>query len=336
LNGRILIGSRGSRLAEIQAGLVLNRLKQIYSDVEFDLLRIKTQGDEHDKVSINKINTRGVFVKEIQEAYAVLSDPEKKRKYDQLGSAWEAGTDFTPPHGWEGIRYGSSRHVDLEDLFGGAGGFSDFFQSFFGGFGGSRGATSQQKPDYSLRGADLEATVELSLEEAHRGAKPTFQVNAAEQKKKLTVNIAPGARNGSILRLAGKGQKGFGNGPRGDLYLRIRVKPHPVFDVSGKDDVEMTLQVTPWEAALGAKIAVPTLDGSADVSIPPGTGGGRRLRLRGRGLRRKDGSRGDQFVKVDIVVPPRLTDGEKKLFEELSRISAFQPRQSHTQRRAGR
>ena len=98
----------------------------------------------------------------------------------------------------------------------------------------------------------------------------------------------------------------------------------------------MTLQVTPWEAALGAKIEVPTLDGSADVSIPPGTGGGRRLRLRGRGLRRKDGSRGDQFVKVDIVVPPRLTDEEKKLFEELSRISAFQPRQSHTQRRAGR
>ena len=220
--------------------------------------------------------------KDIQEAYAVLSEPEKKRKYDQLGSSWDAGGGFTPPPGWEGSYQGSTGTIEFEDIFGGTGGFSDFFHSFFGGFEPARGTRPphQQSQNYAMRGSDLEATIELSLEDLHRGGKPTLHLNDAGKEKKLTVNIAPGARDGSVLRLAGKGGKGAGGGPAGDLYLRIRMKPHPVLTVVGTDDVQVTVKVAPWEAALGATIEVPTLDGAADVSIPAGTNSGQSTKTK--------------------------------------------------------
>ena len=263
--------------------------------------------------------------KEIQEAYAVLSDPKKRKRYDQLGPNWKPGADFTPPPGWENIRVQFGSREDLGDIFGGFGGFSDFFQTVFGGLGPRPRGTRSRRASPS-RGQDIEAKIQLSLEDAHRGTQPTITLPSVRPPKSLTININPGARDGSVLRLAGKGQPGLKKGAAGDLYLRIQIKPHPVFSVIGRDNVQVELPVAPWEAALGTKARIPTLDGPVQMTIPAGTQSGNRLRLRGLGLKRRNGERGDQYVKIQIVNPPRVNPEEKKLFKELSRISRFNPR----------
>ena len=289
--------------------------------------------------------------KEIQEAYAVLSNPEKRQRYDQLGNGWEAGADFTPPPGWERVRVDFGGSQDPGDVFGDAGGFSDFFQSIFGGFGFEQGGRGTRRPT-STRGGDVEAEIELPLEDIHRGARPTIAVQVGEvctrcggrgtrmlstcpdcggtgqtvARKKMTVRIPAGMREGSVLKLAGKGTRGAPGGPAGNLFLKIKVKPHPTFEISGVNDLRLEVPVTPWEAALGAKVEVPTLDGSVEMTVPAGTQGGARLRLRGQGLNMRGGGRGDLLVRIKIGVPAHLTSEEESLLKQLARISKFNPR----------
>jgi DnaJ-class molecular chaperone len=205
---------------------------------------------------------------------------------------------------------------------------------------------------FSMRGSDIEAELPLSLEEAHRGGTRNLVVPGAERcptcggsgskdgktcpecrgsgvvrrQKSLEVTIPAGVRDGSVIRLAGQGEPGAGNAATGDLLLHVRLLPHPLFTVIRDDDVEIELPVAPWEAALGAKVRIPTVDGSAELTIPPGTQGGKRLRLRGQGLNRRGGERGDEYVRLKIVIPPSLSPEERRLFEELAAVSRFDAR----------
>ena len=295
--------------------------------------------------------------KELQEAYEVLSDAEKRKLYDRHGENWRVAGQGggTPPPGWEGARAGGgggggpqAGGFDFGDFdFGGdgAGGFdfADLFGRVRRGRGGGRRTS---------RGSDVEAELELSLEEAHRGGRRTLQMQAAEtcptcqgtgvtsdnqtcptcggagqvlRPKTVEVTIPAGVRDGQTLRLTGQGGAGANGAPAGDLYLRIRLRPHPFFTVRG-DDLEVELPVAPWEAVLGAKVEVPTIDGKAEVTVPARAQSGQRLRLRGQGLNKRKGGRGDEYVRLKIVVPKEPSDEERRLFEELGRVSRFNPR----------
>ncbi|MGQ9627613.1 MAG: DnaJ C-terminal domain-containing protein [Anaerolineae bacterium] len=263
--------------------------------------------------------------KEINEAYEVLSDPEKRRKYDHLGASWQqwqrmgrdpGGFDwsqwFTRQPG--GVRVEYRDLGDLGDLFGG--GFSDFFEAIFGGVG--RPAGESRRTSYrSRQGQNLEQQVEITLEEAFRGTKRILQVDG----EKLEVSIPPGVDTGSKVRVAGKGAPGLGGGARGDLFLKIKVLPHKTFERKG-DDLYCEVDVDLYTAILGGEVRVPTLDGSLSLKIPPETQNGRTFRLHGQGMSalRDSGQRGDLYVKVRVRLPQALTPRERELFQELARL----------------
>lgn len=262
--------------------------------------------------------------KEVQEAYEVLKDEEKRAAYDQLGT-WQAGQEFRPPPDWE--KHFRQAHFDTHSAFGGED-FSDFFSQIFGGAGG------QARPG-RRRGRDVEATVEIELNDALRGrevklALTDTDVDAQGRVRRVpntvTVRIPKGVADGQTLRVPARGGKGSGEAPDGDLYLHIRLKPHPLFRFTGHD-LYLEVPITPWEAALGASVDIPTAEGRARLKIPEGIRPGQKLRLAGKGLPRRAGeSPGDLYAVIQIVVPDKPSDRERELFEELSRASQFDPR----------
>jgi curved DNA-binding protein len=275
--------------------------------------------------------------KDAGEAYEVLKDPEKRAKYDRYGSAWKAAQQSggTPPPGYEDVWFDISGAPD--DAFAGFSGFSSFFEQLFGGgarrgsFWGQAGAGYQSGArSWTMAGADQEARLTLSLEEAARGGQREISLSDPEtgQTKTYTVNIPKGIRPGQRIRLAQLGGKGMG-GPAGDLYLHVELLPHPAFRLEGRD-LYTTLEVTPWEAALGADATLSTLNGNVRVKIPAGSSSGRRIRLRGKGFPDSRGGAGDLYAEIQIVLPKSLTDEERRLFEELARCSTFQPRAAKT------
>jgi DnaJ-class molecular chaperone len=297
--------------------------------------------------------------KELQEAYDTLSDPENRKLFDKYGENWKAVKQGggPPPPGWEATATAGGPQsggfdfsgFDFSGMGGGAGGGAgfDIFEEMFGRATGGRTGRGRRRE----RGQDVEAQLELSLEEAHRGGRRTLQLQAAEicptcsgtgtvsdktcqtcggsgqvlKPKTIEVNIPAGVRDGSTVRLAGQGGIGTNGTQPGDLYLRIRLRPHPVFTVRG-DDLEIELPVAPWEAALGTKLEVPTIDGKVELTIPPGAQSGQRLRLRGQGLNKRRGGRGDQFVRLKIMVPKEISAEERRLYEKLREVSHFDPR----------
>ena len=274
----------------------------------------------HPDVARDKKKAEEKF-KEINEAYEVLGDAEKRKKYDELGANWKSGAEFRPPPGAGGFGGGQTfrggRGGGSEFEFGGTG-FSDFFEQMFGsrmrggGFSGHPGFAGVPMEEPSR---DIEGDIMVTLEEAKRGSVRTVTVRRENRTDSHQVKIPAGITGGQKLRVAGRGEHG------GDLYLRIRLARHPDFEVDGHNLI-YELELAPWEAALGAEIAVPTLDGKVNIKIPAGTASGQKLRVRGRGL----GKTGDLLVATKIVVPDKISSEARKLWEQLAHESKFNPR----------
>ena len=263
--------------------------------------------------------------KEVQEAYEVLKDPQKRAAYDQLGSNWRQGQDFRPPPEWgQNFEFSGAAHGGEEA------GFSDFFSSLFGQRAGGRARGGGR--GFAMAGDDQVATIEIDLEDAFNGGAQTLELKGPQmgedgrvtvQPRTLKVTIPTGIVEGQRIRLAGQGSPGHGGGPSGDLYLEIRFRKHRLFQVDNRD-VTLTLPIAPWEAALGATVATPTLAGPVDLRIPPNSKAGQRMRLKGRGL--PGTTPGDQYILLKIVLPPADTDEARALYEQMQRELPFDPR----------
>lgn len=276
--------------------------------------------------------------KEMQEAYEVLRDPEKRAAYDQLGSDWKSGQPFRPPPDWgSGFEFGGAgrgrRGARPPGRGGPAGhdgpfeaeGFSDFFAALFGGASPFAGA-------HVRGGRDHHARIDIELEQAYQGTTRTLELKRPELKSDGTlelrthtvrVSIPPGVADGQLIRLAGQGEAASGGGSPGDLYLETHLLPHRLYQVDGRD-LTLTLPIAPWEAALGASVTVPTLGGPVEMQIPAGAQSGQKLRLRGRGLPGKPA--GDQYVQLKVVLPPASSPQAKALYEQMRGTLHFDPR----------
>ncbi len=285
---------------------------------------------------VNKDAGAEARFKDIGEAYEVLKDPDKRGKYDQYGAAWkQVQTGGAPPPGWEGFRFNFGDGGDLgggDSRFefrsaGGGSGFSSFFDMLFGGAGpqGFPGGGRQSTWSPPRRGRDHEVSLPLSLENLAEGGPQTIEFldRSNGRTRRLEVRIPKGVLPGQSIRLGGQGGKGAG-GPDGDLLLRVEALPHPVFRRRERD-LHCDVPVAPWTAALGGKVRIPTLGGTAEARLPAGSSTGRKMRLRGRGLPNLKGPDGDLLAEVQVVVPTQLTDEEKALFEQLAETSAFEP-----------
>jgi curved DNA-binding protein len=278
--------------------------------------------------------------KEVQEAYEVLKDPEKRAAYDQLGSEWKSGQQFRPPPDWgSGFEFrggprqrsgagGGARAEQFEE----AEGFSDFFSSLFGGRGFSGGGDSPFGGAASRAGRDHHARIDVDLEEAYAGTTRTLDLKRPDLKPDGTldlkthtvrVTIPAGVTDGQLIRLAGQGEQATGGGRPGDLYLEVHIRPHRLFQLEGRD-VTLTLPIAPWEAVLGAAVTVPTLGGGVEMRIPANSQSGQKLRLRGRGLPGQ--SQGDQYVQLKVVLPPANSPEARALYEQMKDKLNFDPR----------
>jgi curved DNA-binding protein len=275
--------------------------------------------------------------KEINEAYEVLSDPDRRKKYDQYGANWKEGQGFQPPPGWQSGADGGQAE---EFHFSGTG-FSDFFERLFGrrgrgssGFGrGGFEAAESTQPQGPAHGYDIEGDILVSLEEVMRGSVRSISLqrpNAGTgqtETQTFKVRIPVGVQEGQTIRVPGKGGEGANGGASGDLFLHVLYAAHPDYRARGPD-LHYELDLAPWEAVLGTTVSVPTLDGPVKVRIPAGTNNGQQMRVRGYGLPRgRDGDRGDLYVAVNVQLPPQLSGEERELWEKLSRVSRFNPRQ---------
>jgi curved DNA-binding protein len=330
------------------------------SEAEIKKAFRKLAREYHPDVAKNKKQAEEKF-KDINEAYEVLGDSAKRKKYDELGSNWSSGSEFRPPPGWEsytgtgGFPGRGPRGEEFEFHFGGTG-FSDFFEQLFGSRGG-RGAAGFGRgggfgeADLAERGRDIEGDIMVTLEEVIHGSVRSVSVRhgvpcehcggtgqrarhvcnvcggtgQVSKTETYQVKIPAGVSEGQRLRVAGRGEAGLGGGAAGDLFLRVRFAKHPDFEVEGHNLI-FEVELAPWEAVLGTSISVPTSNGRVNIKIPPGTLSGQKLRVRGRGLPERGSGSGDLIVVTRIEVPSKVSESERKLWEQLARESKFNPR----------
>jgi curved DNA-binding protein len=280
---------------------------------------------------VNKDPAAEERFKEISEAYDVLSDPETRQRYDAFGADFRQVPEGVDPETWSRARAGAGSAAR-----GGGGGSRQWYGSGLGGgfgedidiedlFGDVFGAGRRRWGP--IAGADQEAEIVLTVEEAYAGGRRSITLEGPEGARSYDVDIPAGVTDGQRIRLAGQGGRGTGSAAPGDLYLVVRIAPHPRYRLDGRN-IHTDLLLAPWEAAIGARVAVDTPGGEAKVRVPPGTSSGKRLRLRGRGMPNPRSRPGDLFAEVRIMVPPELTDEERRLFQELAKVSDFDPRRA--------
>ena len=299
----------------------------------------KLARQHHPDVAKDKRTAEEKF-KEINEAYEVLGDAEKRKKYDTLGPDFNHARGFGPAGGrtQRGRSTPNQPEGDFEVRFGGTG-FSEFFEQFFGGRaagfhsaeGVPRGGAFDSSRFAQTPGQDIEADIMVTLDEAFHGSVRSISLERIDPRTgtvephTFRVRIPAGVHEGQLIRIAGKGEESPGGGSAGDLYLRVRFAKHPDLRPSGSDLI-YDLEVAPWEAVLGATVEVPTPEGSVSLKVPAGTVGGQRLRVRGRGLIKAEGGRGDLYVIASLQVPAKISSEERKLWEALAQNSSFNPR----------